>query len=157
MCSVSSYCKMYMLWKKILHWFIFCFYVKITKNDNYFILSWVKLNRFVKYQRKYLFFWDVALQIDATNHFSFLMFISKGIICILDGILKSLSLLEGICNLTNAIKPTLFSLISSIYGLIILIYELTINWEKINLTLLLLYTKYQYFHLLFYLNHQTYS
>ena len=37
--------------------------------------------------------------------FSFLRFISKGIICILDGILKSLSLLEGMCDLTNTIKP----------------------------------------------------
>ena len=58
--------------------------------------------------------------------FSYLRFIAKGIICILDGILKSLSLLllESMCDLTNTIKPALFSVISSIYGLIILIYEL---------------------------------
>ena len=59
--------------------------------------------------------------------FSFLRFISKSIICELDGILKSLSLLEGICDLTNTIKSPLFSVISSIYGLIILIYKLIIG------------------------------
>ena len=69
--------------------------------------------------------------------FSFLRFISKGIICILDGILKSLSLLEGMCDLRNTIMPPLFSVISSIYGLIILIYELIIliilitNWKDL--------------------------
>ena len=56
--------------------------------------------------------------------FSFLRFISKSIICILDGILKSLRLLEGMCDLRNTIKPPFFSVISSIYGLIILIYKL---------------------------------
>ena len=30
-------------------------------------------------------------------------------------------------------------------------------WEKIHLILFLLYTKYQYFHLLFYLNRQSYG
>ena len=30
-------------------------------------------------------------------------------------------------------------------------------WEKIHLILFLLYTKYQYFHLLFYLNRQPYG
>ena len=54
----------------------------------------------------------------------FLRFMSKGIICILDGILKSLSLPEGIRDLRNTIKQPLLSVISSIYGLIILIYEL---------------------------------
>ena len=68
-------------------------------------------------------FWDGALQIDATKHF-FLKFISKGIIFILDGILKSLSFLEGKCDLTNTIKQRLLSVISGIYGMIILIYEL---------------------------------
>ena len=57
----------------------------------------------------------------------FLRFIAKGIICILDGILKSLSLLEGMCDVTNTITPPLLSLISSIYGLIILIYKLIIG------------------------------
>ena len=66
-------------------------------------------------------FIDGTLQIDTTNHFSFLGFTSKAIICILDGNLKSLSLLEGMCDLTNAIKLPLFSVISSIYGVIILI------------------------------------
>ena len=32
-----------------------------------------------------MFFWDGVLQIDATNHFSFLRFILKSIICILRG------------------------------------------------------------------------
>ena len=64
--------------------------------------------------------------------FSFLRFISKGIICILDGILKSLSLLEGMCDLRNTIMPPLFSVISSIYGLIILIYELITAIHKIS-------------------------
>ena len=36
-----------------------------------------------------------------------MMFISKDIICILDGILKSLSLLQGMGGLTNTIKPPL--------------------------------------------------
>ena len=54
---------------------------------------------------------------------SFLRFISKSIICILDGILKSLSLFEGMCDLKNTIKPPLLSIIFSIYGLIILICE----------------------------------
>ena len=31
-----------MLLKEILHYFIFRFYVKITKNDNFFIQSWVE-------------------------------------------------------------------------------------------------------------------
>ena len=73
-----------------------------------------------------MFFWDEALQIDAANHI-FLSFISKGIICILDGILKSLSFLEGKCDLTNTIEQRLLSVISGIYGLIILIYELIIG------------------------------
>ena len=58
---------------------------------------------------------------------TFLRFISEGIIFILDGILKSLKLLEGMCDLTNTIKPPLLSVISSIYGLIKLIYELIIG------------------------------
>ena len=58
---------------------------------------------------------------------AFLRFISKGIICILDGILKSLNLLEGMCDLTNTIKPPLLSVIPSICRLIILIYELIIG------------------------------
>ena len=48
-------------------------------------------------------------------------------ICILGGILKSLSLLEATCDLTNTIKQPLFSVISSVYGLIILLYELVIG------------------------------
>ena len=54
-------------------------------------------------------------KIDATNHFSFLRFVLKGIICILDGILKSLWVLEGMCDLTNTIKPPLFSVIQYIW------------------------------------------
>ena len=62
------------------------------------------------------------------SYFSFLKFISKGIIRILDGILKLLRLLEGMCDLTSTIKPPLFSVISeSIFGLIIPIYELIIG------------------------------
>ena len=60
-------------------------------------------------------------------NFSFLRFILKGIIWILDGILKSLSLLKGMCDLTNTIKPPLFSVIFSIYGLNILIHEMIIG------------------------------
>ena len=48
-------------------------------------------------------------------------------ICILDGILKSLTLFEGMCDLTNTIKPLLLPIICSIYGLIVLIYELIIG------------------------------
>ena len=43
-------------------------------------------------------------------------FISKGIICILHGILKSLSLLEGMRDLINTIKAPFVSVISSLYG-----------------------------------------
>ena len=43
-------------------------------------------------------------------------FISKGIICIIDRTLKSLSLLEGICDLTNNIAPSFLSVISSQCG-----------------------------------------
>ena len=60
-------------------------------------------------------------------NFSFLRFILKGIIWILDGIFKSLSLLKGMCDLTNTIKPPLFSVIFSIYGLNILIHEMIIG------------------------------
>ena len=56
------------------------------------------------------------------------------------------------CHLTNTIKSPLLSVISSIYGLIILVYEL-VTREKIHQISFLLHTKYQYFHLLFYLNH----
>ena len=66
---------------------------------------------------------------------------------------KIITSLEGMCDLTNTIKPPLFSVISSIYGLIMLVYEL-ITGEKIHWISFLLHTKYQYFHLLFYLNHQ---
>ena len=87
-----------MLLREILHYSIFCFYVKITKNEIFFISSSVNSNRFVKYQRKYLFSWNGVLQIDATNHFSFflsfffffLRFISKGIICSMGWLLQSL-------------------------------------------------------------------
>ena len=41
---------------------------------------------------------------------------SKGIIYISDGILKSLSLLGGMCDLTNTIKPPFLSIISNLYG-----------------------------------------
>ena len=57
----------------------------------------------------------------------FLRFISKGIICILERILKTLNFLEGMCDLTNTINPLLLSIICSLYGLVILIYELNIE------------------------------
>ena len=41
--------------------------------------------------------------------------------------LKSLSLVEDMCDLTNTIKPPLLSIICIIYGLIIQIYELIIG------------------------------
>ena len=102
-------------------------------------------------------FWNAALQIDATNNFSFLSFISKGITGILDGILKSLSLLEGVCDLTNNIKPPIQYIWTDYTDI------QTDYWEKIHddnfkmIILFLLCTKYQYFHLPFSLNHQTYS
>ena len=40
----------------------------------------------------------------------------KGIICILGGIFKSLSLLEGMRDFKNTIKPPFLSVISSLYG-----------------------------------------
>ena len=48
----------------------------------------------------------------------------KGIIYVLDGTLKSLNLLEGMCDLKNTIKPP--------FGLIILIYELIIRKNSNN-------------------------
>ena len=114
-----------MLLKEIFHCFVFCFYVKITKKDHFFSeLSRVLID--LSNTRENIFI-DGALKIDATNHFSFLRFTSKGTICILDGILTSLSLLDGMCDLTNTITPPLFSVICSIYGLILLIYELIIG------------------------------
>ena len=71
----------------------------------------------------------------------------KGIIYVLDGTLKSLNLLEGMCDLKNTIKPP--------FGLIILIYELIIrknsnnfvsaqNINIINLFLMELITRKRY-------------
>ena len=57
----------------------------------------------------------------------FLRIFSKVIINILDRILKTLSLLGGMCNLTKTIKLPLLSIIYSLYELIILIYELIIG------------------------------
>ena len=62
-------------------------------------------------------------------------FISKGIICRLDRILKSLSLLEGMWDLTNTIRP-LAQYIWTDYTRIQTDY-----WEKIHLILFLLCTK----------------
>ena len=45
----------------------------------------------------------------------FLKFLSKAIVCILDGILKLLSLLEGMCDLTSTIKATFLLVLSSQY------------------------------------------
>ena len=80
----------------------------------------------------------------------FLRFVSKGILCILDGIFKSLSLLESMCDLTN--KAT-FVVCNIQYIWTDYTDIQTDYWEKIHLILFLLYTKYQYFYLLFYLNH----
>ena len=61
------------------------------------------------------------------------------------------------CDLTNTIiKPPLLSVISGIYGMIILLCELVIG-KIICLILFLLYKKYQYFHLQLYLNRQPYG
>ena len=58
---------------------------------------------------------------------------------------------KGMCDLTNTIKSPI-QYIRTDYTDIETDY-----WEKIHLILFLLCTKYQYFHLPFYLNHQTYS
>ena len=68
-----------MLLKEILRYFIFHPHVN-------------KLMR-CKLMQLTTFFYFIYLFI-----YLFLRFISKGIICILDGILKSLSLLEGMCD-----------------------------------------------------------
>ena len=41
-------------------------------------------------------------------------FIQKGMFCIIDGILKLLSLLKGVCDLTNSITPSFLYVISSL-------------------------------------------
>ena len=84
------------------------------------------------------------------EHYKFFIseaYISNGIICTLDGILKSLSLLEDICGLTNTIKPPIHYMWTD-YTDIQTDYQ-----EKIHLISFLLCRKYQYFHLPFYVNH----
>ena len=62
--------------------------------------------------------------------FYFLRFTPKGIICILDGISKSLSLLEGMCDLTNNIVTFVFCDIQYIWTDCTDIQ--TDYWEKIH-------------------------
>ena len=83
------------------------------------------------------------------NIFSCLRFILKSIICILDEILKSLSLPEGMFDLKNNIKPPIQYIWTDYTDI------KTDYWEKIHLISFLLCTKCQYFHLSFNVNAQT--
>ena len=60
--------------------------------------------------KKHFLLWDGVTYLKATSHFSFQTFISKAVICILHWVWKSVSLLEGIRNVTNLIKPNFLSL-----------------------------------------------
>ena len=112
-----------MLIKEILHYFIFRLYVKITKNGTFSYQVQENSNRSVNI----CFSGIEHCKLEQLSIF-FLRFISKGIICgILDGIFKLLSLLESMCDFINIIKPPLFSAISGIYRLMILICKLIIG------------------------------
>ena len=99
------------------------------------------------------------------NIFSCLRFISKGIICILDEILKSLSLLDSWRYVWfNKYHHATFvfcdiQYIWTDYTDIRTDYTNYTDYELKRLIFFrfLLYIKYQHFYLLFYLNHQTYS
>ena len=57
---------------------------------------------------------------DAKSYFSFVRSILKAVICMIGGILNSVSLLEGIRDLTNSIKPLFCRHVQPIWSMVTL-------------------------------------
>ena len=144
--------------KEILYYVIFPLFVKITKDDNFFIPS-TDLNRILinlsDTRENIWFFGMECCKLMLQTIFFFLRFILKGIICIVGGF-KMANPFLGYVQFKKYHQATfvvcIIQYIWTDYNDIRTDY-----WEKINLISFLLYTRYQYSNLLFYLNHQIYS